>query len=177
MERPRFLTIHEAVREGYLADTKYHLSHGADIRELNESGYGVLHLAAAYGHPRIAQYLLSQSAQVDAREEDHTPRYYTPLHLAAREHNPEVAEVLLKHGADPNGRDVEGYTPLHVAARHNSAQTAQVLLQGGAEVSAQNDDGNTPLAVAVKWKKLGVGRILVQYGGTRRSAPRVPAVP
>ena len=174
VERPRFLTIHEAVREGDLADTKYHLSHGADIRELNESGYSPLHLATAYGHPKIAEYLLAQGAQVDAREEDHTPRYYTPLHLAAREHNPEVAQVLLKHGADPNARDVEGYTPLHVAARHNSAQTAPVLLAGGADVNAQNDDGNTPLAVAVKWKKLEVGRILVQYGGVRQATRRGP---
>ena len=175
VERPRFLTIHEAVREGDLADTKYHLSHGADIAELNESGYTPLHLAAAYGHPKIAQYLLSRGAQVDAREEESTPRYYTALHLAAREHNPEVAQVLLKHGADPNAQDVEGYTPLHVAARYNSAQTAQVLLAGGADVNAQNDDGNTPLAVAVKWKKLEVGRILVQYGGVRQGSRRGPA--
>jgi len=177
VERPRFLTIHEAVREGDWPDVRYHLNHGADIHELNESGYSPLHLSAAYGHPKIAQYLLSQGAQVDAREEESTPRYYTALHLAAREHNPEVAQVLLKHSADPNARDVEAYTPLHVAARYNSAETAQVLLRGGANVNAQNDNGNTPLAVAVKWKKLEVGRILVQYGGVRQGARRAPAVP
>ena len=54
VERPRFLTIHEAVREGDLADVKYHLNHGADLGELDESGYTVLHSAAAYSRPQIA---------------------------------------------------------------------------------------------------------------------------
>lgn len=166
-ERPRFLTIHEAVRKGDLADVKYHLSHGADIAELNQSGYSVVHLAAAYGHPKIAEYLLAQGAEVDARDKEETPRYYTALHLAAREHSPEVAQLLLTHGADPNAGDVEGYTPLHLAARYNSDEVARVLLQNGANVNPRNDHGDTPLSLAIKWKKLEVGRVLVQYGGVR----------
>ncbi len=175
-ERPRFLTIHEAVREGDLADVKYHLEHGSSVNEVDESKYSLLHSAAAYGRPRIADYLLQKGAEVDARQQDITPRNYTPLHLAAWENSTEVARLLLRHGGDPNARDEDGYTPLHLAARHNSAQAAEVLLQSGADVNAQNDEEDTPLAVAVKWEKLEVGRVLVQYGGVRRSGRRGPAV-
>lgn len=167
MERPRFLTIHEAVREGDLADVKYHLSHGADLGDLDESGYSLLHSAAASCRPKIAQYLLSEGAKVDPRDEENTPRYFTPLHLATRANSDRVLHVLLRYGADPNAQDVDGYTPLHLAAVHNSAEAARVLLRNGADVNARNNDGDTPLSVAVKWEKLEVGRVLVQYGGMR----------
>ncbi|MGC9317998.1 MAG: ankyrin repeat domain-containing protein [Armatimonadota bacterium] len=166
-ERPRFLTVHDAVRAGDFTDVEYHVSHGADLRELDSSGYSALHVAALYGRPQAAKLLLSEGLEPDIRDRDLTIRYYTPLHLAARENSHEVARALLEAGADPDARDSRGMTPLHLAAMNDSAQAAEVLIEHDANVNARDDEYRTPLGVALKWEKAEVGRVLVQRGGRK----------
>ena len=167
VERPRYLTIHEAIRAGDLVDVKYHLSHGTELTELDESGYTLLHSAALYDRPEVAEFLLSRGLDADRVEEGRTVRNYAALHLAAREDTHEVATLLLESGADYDARDREGLTPLHVAARNDSVEVARVLLEHDAEVNARDNHGQTPLGMAVKWNKPHVGRVLVQYHGVK----------
>jgi len=167
VERPRYLTIHEAIRAGDLVDVKYHLSHGTELTELDASGYTLLHSAALYHRPEVAQLLLSRGLDADRIKEGRTVRSYTALHLAARENTHEVATLLLAGGADPHARDTEGLTPLHLAARNDSVEVARVLLEHDANVNARDNHGQTPLGMAVKWKKPHVGRVLVQYHGVK----------
>ncbi|MEA3402580.1 MAG: ankyrin repeat domain-containing protein [Armatimonadota bacterium] len=166
-ERPRFLTVHEAVRAGDFADVQYHISHGTSLRELDSAGYSGLHVAAIYGRPRAAELLLSKGLDPDIRDRELTIRCYTALHLAARENSDEVARALLEAGADPNARDSGGMTPLHLAAMNDSAQAAEILLAYDANVNARDDEYQTPLGVALEWQKPNVGRVLVQHGGVK----------
>jgi len=167
VERPRYLTVQEAIRAGDPVDVKYHLTHGTELTEMDESGYTLLHLAAVYDRPEVAELLLSRGLDADRIEKGRTVRNYTALHLAARENAHEVATLLLESGADANARDTEGLTPLHLAARNDSVEVARVLLEHDAEVNARDNHGQTPLGMAVKWNKPHVGRVLVQYHGVK----------
>ncbi|MGI5817284.1 MAG: ankyrin repeat domain-containing protein [Armatimonadota bacterium] len=167
VERPRYLTLHEAIRAGDLDDVRYHLEQGADLRDLDEGGYTGLHTAAVSGQAEIAAFLLSKGLEPDVRDPERTISNYTALHLAARDNSAEVAAVLLEAGADPNARDSRGRTPLHMAAMNNSADAARVALTYGAEPNLRDDNGMTPLGLAVRWEKAQVGRVMVQHGAVQ----------
>ena len=65
--------------------------------------------AAAYeGHKDVAELLLANKADVNAR--DNTAM--TPLHMAAIWGHKDVAELLLANKADVNAKDNNGGTPL-----------------------------------------------------------------
>jgi len=165
-ERPRYISAREAIEAGDLTDVEYHLSHGADLNDLDEAGLTLLHTAAVNGRPEVAKLLIAKGLDPDARD-PRTINQYTPLHLAARENSDEVAAVLLEAGADPNALDGRGRTPLHMAAITDAADAARVLLENGAEPNIRDDEDMTPLGLAVKWEKEKVGRVLVQYDAMR----------
>lgn len=166
-ERPRYITVREAVAAGDLRDVRYHADQGADLRQLDEAGYTLLHTAAVNGHAEIAAYLLSKGLESDWRDPELTVSNYTALHLAARENSAEVVSLLAEAGADLNACDARGRTPLHMAATSDAAEAARVLLERGAEPSILDDSEMSPLGLAVRWEKKRVGRVLIQYGGVR----------
>jgi cytohesin len=57
-----------------------------------------LHWAAYEGHKEIAELLISEGADVNAKADGGG----TPLHQAAYEGHKEVAELLIAKGADAN---------------------------------------------------------------------------
>lgn len=178
VERPRYLTVHDAIRAGDVRDVVFHLTHGAELDALDASGYTYLHTAAVCGEVKITRLLLDRGMDPNVRVPGKTLRNYTPLHLAARGNHAQVVTMLLEAGADPGARDVDGLTPLHLAALNNADKAARVLIEKGADVNAIDNNGRTPLDLAVRWRKEEVGRVLVQHGAKRaanmESAPNGP---
>ena len=143
-----------------------------------------LHHAVQLNLPSLAQSLLHQGADIDAKAAlpaSISPHYTafldktesdnreladnTPLHAAALANACEAAEVLLKNGADINARDEDGLTPLHYAAVANAYKVAEVLLKNGADVNAKAEDyGGTPLHYAALSNACGVAEVLLQNG-------------
>ncbi len=126
-----------------------------------------LHHAACLNLPALAQSLLDQNSDIDAKatlhasisphlttildkmgEDDRELKDCTPLHVAAFANAHETAVVLLQNGADVHAKDKDGDTPLHAAALANAREMAAVLLQNGADVHAKGKDGVTPLHAA-----------------------------
>ena len=56
-----------------------------------------LHLAAKYGHLKVANLLISKGAPVNAEGKNNL----TPLHMATHHDRNQVALMLLNNGADP----------------------------------------------------------------------------
>jgi ankyrin repeat protein len=84
-----------------------------------------LHLAVAKDHKDIAELLLANKADVNARDNNGV----TPLHLAAGRN---VAELLLANMAEVNARDNHGATPLYIASATGHIDVATLIrLHGG----------------------------------------------
>ncbi|MDP6307286.1 MAG: ankyrin repeat domain-containing protein, partial [Verrucomicrobiota bacterium] len=117
-EGTRHLNLYEAAESGDIEAVKQHLADGTDI-ELKCTGCGSTALghAAKYGHNEIAELLIENGADVDAKDEDGS----TPLHLAALMGYKEIAELLIAKGADVNAKKDDGsWTSLHSAAMTGS---------------------------------------------------------
>jgi ankyrin repeat protein len=88
-----------------------------------------LAMAAQYCKKDIAEYLISQHAEVDQREF----LGLTPLFDAAQSGCADVVQVLLVHGANPNAKNISGETVMWWAnqTRNNSRVTDLLRLFGG----------------------------------------------
>ncbi len=110
----------------------------------NEDGATSLHAAAANGHEEIAEVLLANRADVNAKSD----YLLTPLHLAAAVGHKGIVEVLLANKADVNARDKDGRTSLFFAALKGYKDVVEVLLANKADANVADKDGRTPLFAA-----------------------------
>ncbi|KAJ9444585.1 putative ankyrin repeat protein, partial [Diplonema papillatum] len=99
-----------------------------DCQPLN-SGITPLQCAAAKKNLAVAQYLLSEGADV----EQASPEGWTALHYAAAAGHACVIHLLKQHGAVLSAaRRVDGLTPLSMAAAGGHADVVYLLLESGA---------------------------------------------
>jgi hypothetical protein len=142
---------------------------GADWNVRDEKKRILLHCAAHYADPAVAQKLIEYGADTHAQDVDGE----VPLHYASHSQlphgylkRPSVARVLLKHGADVNARSKDGSTPLHLASYDGMLEVARVLLEHGANVEAKDDRGMTPLQIASerRWQREEMMKLLLEYG-------------
>jgi Ankyrin repeats (3 copies)/Ankyrin repeats (many copies) len=155
--------IHEAVQKGEFAKVQILLKNNPDVVLSKEDQFGwtPLHCAAAGGHKDIAELLLANKADVNAKANDGA----TPLHLAAMHGNTDVVTLLLNNAADVNARAKGGSTPLHMAAGTGQKSSVELLLAHRADVNVKDDAGRTPLNWATHFGYNDVAEILSQQGG------------
>ena len=117
--------IHDAARIGDLARVKALLQGNRDLvfsQDPNPGGYNSdnhlggdwtpLHVAAAYGRKEVAELLLANKADVNAKDK----AGWSPLHWASCEGHKDVVELLLTKGANVNATNELGVTPLSYTA-------------------------------------------------------------
>ncbi len=167
-EKPRFATrvfpleIIDAVKKGDLAKVK--ILFGEDpaliINIKDSSGATLLHLAAVYNRKTVAEALVANGADIDAKRKEGE----TPLILAASKGHQEMVEMLIANGADVNARESLGYTPLYWAIIGDHWKVAELLIASGAAVDTKSYDGRMPLhAVARKGEK-AMAELLIANG-------------
>jgi hypothetical protein len=154
-------SIHHAVQSGDLAGVKAMLQANPSLVSSKDSEYGAspLQVAAACGHKEIAELLLANKAEVNAKNNDGA----TALHMATMLGRKDLVELLLSNKAEVNARDSDGFTPLHAAAVKDRADLAELLLAHNADVNAKDNDGATALHCAAGRGFKNVGELLLAH--------------
>src|SRR6266545_4993919 len=134
----------------------------ASVNSYGGDGWTPLHLAAFFGHAKIAELLLASHADVTARSRNTNGN--TPLHAALAGNHKFVAALLLGGGADVNAVDANGWRPLHIAAANDNLDSMKSLIAQGAEVTAANKEGKTPLSVAQEKNHREAAAFLRRHG-------------
>jgi len=135
---------------------------GAPITAYSGDGWTPLHLAAFFGHTKIAELLLAHDADVAARSLN--PTGNTPLHAALAGNHKFVAGVLIGGGADVNAADAAGWRPLHLAAANNNLDALKALIAQGADVGAANGEGKSALSLAQEKNHREAAALLRRHG-------------
>jgi len=158
------LTLFEASAAGEFERAERLLDEQPSIvNTLSADGWTPLHLAAFFGHTRVAELLLDRGADV-ARVSTNA-NGNTPLHAALAGNHKMVAGLLMGAGADVNAHDAAGWCPLHIAASNNNLDAMKTLIAQGAEVSATNSEGQTPLSIAQEQNQREAAALLRRHGG------------
>jgi uncharacterized protein len=116
------------------------------VTAYSQDGWTALHLAAFFGHPIAASYLIGRGAPVDAVGKNRMANM--PLHAALASGRTDVARVLIAAGAPTDVPDGAGWTPLQLAAANGNGEMVAELLKRGARKDAVNNKGETALALA-----------------------------
>src|SRR5260370_10422126 len=116
--------IHDAARDGDLARVQELLKDNRDrvFSKDDEYDWTPLHFATQKGHKDVAELLLANKADVNAKSIGGE----TPLHVAALNGQKELAELLLANKADVNSRTIDEQTPLHFAAFNGQKELAEL---------------------------------------------------
>ena len=124
------------------------LEAGADPNRRGLDAATALHYAAYFGFLDAVRLLVSQGADVDARNKEEQ----TPLWVAcSNTHIPEeksvaIAKILLQSSASPNAvSKVGGRTPFDEAICQNRPKVVRLLLEKGADILARPPDNLYPL--------------------------------
>lgn len=112
-----------AALKGYLPLVKKLVENDADV---NKPGWTPLHYAASTGQVGVIEFLLEQSAYIDAE----SPNGTTPLMMAAMYGSPEAVKVLIQAGADLTLKNQLGMSAHDFAVRGNR-QNARELIEVG----------------------------------------------
>jgi ankyrin repeat protein len=122
----------DACANNDLATVQKLLKSGASIESIDCSklkNMTPLLVALKNGHEDLAEFLISQGANVEARAHDRT----TALHFACRSGLKKIVEMLIARGADVNyHKDCSAESPLYCAADSNDFEIFQILIAHGA---------------------------------------------
>ena len=92
------ISIHDAALFGNIEAIKQHLAAGTDVDAKTDVGTAPLFYAAADGQKEIAELLITNGADVNAKSSDDT-LLITPLDAAIKSNQTEFADLLRKHAA------------------------------------------------------------------------------
>jgi ankyrin repeat protein len=92
-----------------------------------------LHYAAGGGYKEIAEMLIADGANVNAKAVDRS----TPLHFAARSGQKKVVELLITKGAGVNAKANDGKTPLDWAIGSDETEIADLLRKHGGKTAEE----------------------------------------
>ncbi|MHC4212803.1 MAG: ankyrin repeat domain-containing protein [Planctomycetota bacterium] len=157
--------IIEAAQSGDLAKVKAMVTDNPGLANA-EGPHKItpLHAAVRKGHKEIAEYLIAQGADVNAKQ---AVVGLMPLHIAAFRDYRELVELLLAAGAEVNATENSGKTALHGAAHHGRKEMAQLLIAKGANINAKDDTNKTAADYALAQEHTEIVELLQSKGGKK----------
>jgi ankyrin repeat protein len=140
------------------------VSEGVPVDAKGRGDVTPLHEAAEAGHTKVAEWLLDQGANVNARTvaQRGYPGAETPLFLAVEKRKPATAEMLLRRGANPNLKSSDGSSVLDCAAESGDLALVALLIRHRARVAPKGE--SNPLLRALCAQHLEIAKFLVDNG-------------
>jgi len=134
--------IHEAAAKGDLAKVKAFLKKDAKLIDADDkNNKEPLHWAAEKGHLQVVEFLISQGADVNAKNVADE----TPLHYSAGYGYKDIVKLLVSKGAAVNEKTKQGHTPLSYATMRNQVDIMKFLIAKGADVTVTSQNASTLL--------------------------------
>merc|ERR1711907_907595 len=115
-----------AAEAGALAACLGAVQSGAEVQsgDGEKAGFTALHLAAAYNHVDVMDYLMRAGASCHYKGQSGM----TPLHIAAEKGHDAAVKSLLDADADLHSRGPRGWSPVQLACAHGHITVAKRLV-------------------------------------------------
>jgi len=117
-----------------LVELRGEVESGALVHYPDKDGYTALHRAAEKGWFYVAEFLINNGGDVDAKGYKDS----TPLMVAACYGHPDLVALLLHEGADPNTSNPDGNTALSLASLEGHGEIMKALLKRGVKISKRD---------------------------------------
>lgn len=153
--------LRRAAIKGNEDQVKSLIKSGAEVN-FKHGGWTVLMFAAREGNLRIAEVLVENAADINAKGREGE----TALTISAEGGHVEVAKVLLTKGANVNARTDHGNTALMYSAQYGHPRFVKLLLDSGADVKLKDKDGDTALSLAKLKGHHEIVQLLKNVGAT-----------
>ena len=156
--------LDESVRRGDIQGVKHNIAIGADVNTKikMKDELTPLHSAAAEGYKEIAELLIAEGANVNAKDSHGE----TPLDWAIQSKHSETANLLRKHGGKSGAED-----SIHVAVWVGNIEAVKQHLAAGTYVNAKANSsgllglaGTTPLHEAARSGHKEIAELLIANG-------------
>ncbi|WP_264723490.1 ankyrin repeat domain-containing protein [Wolbachia endosymbiont (group A) of Cheilosia soror] len=136
------------------------------VEKDNLDSVNTLHHAVITNNYAMAQLLISEGTDIEARDNDGK----TPLSRAVSLDKPDMVQLLLNKGADIEAEDNDGRTPLSRAVTLGNLNMVQLLLNKGAYIYSKDGNGKTIFEIAHECHKAEIVNYLItkqdKYGNT-----------
>ena len=178
LDRYQNTALHLAMTEKKYDVVRILLENGVNVNAANEKGETALHSAAWIGDEALADLLIDNKADHEARcwhsyTDVPQPMWEkwkliksAPLHLAAFQGHSAVVGLLLGGGASVNSLAGLNYTPLHLAANKGHSAVIGLLLSSGASVDSLTESSYTSLHLAADKGHSAVVGLLLSSGAS-----------
>lgn len=161
-----FDQMRDAIIKNDLAILRQYIDHSNSNMFVNgqDRSMTLLHVAAEYDRPQMAEYLMKRGIEVDGLPDSFIINYPTPLIRAMWCKSKNTAAYLIRNGANINAQDSYGISILHLAAVNKWDDIALMLLEKKAVINRVNSNGQTPLYIASLNGATNIVKMFIQYG-------------
>ena len=159
--------IHDAIQKGDVAQVKTLISNNKELIQMkSDKGQTPLHLAVQTGGQEIVEFLISQGADINARDSEGN----TPLLTALACKKADTARFLIAKGADVKIRNAQDEPPVILALMHGLSELVEPILDSGQDVNERFRGTLTALLMATLSGNKEVVKLLLDRGADVNAA-------
>jgi len=151
--------LHAFAKRGRTTIVEFIIDKGADPNARDNFKLTPLLRAVMEGHVEMAQFLISNGADIEATFEGNTA-----LIEATLQNNNALVKLLIEGGANMEAKTKDGHTALHVAATNAYVKIVQTLYKAGADINTRDQKQMTPLMSAALSNKYWMVELLLTMG-------------